>query len=329
MKQQSFENKHSSLWQEIENTVSLARDKKLAFRKSRRKQFPQHFPNQYRQLCQQLATAKSRNYTSQLINRLNALVLSSHHLLYQDRNYSQHKILTFFFYTFPQSIRKNGKLLLIASILFYLPLFFFGVSCYMNEELIYSISDAHTVRYYESMYDPTNNNLGRERDSATDINMFGHYILNNIGIGFRTFALGILGGIGTVFILLFNGLHIGSVAGHLTQVGYTETFYGFVVGHAAFELTGIVLCGVAGLKVGLALLDPGSLSRIDSIKSASKEAITIVYGSAIMLLIAAFIEAFWSSSTALSNEIKYTFGAFMAMALTLYFTLVGRPHGSK
>jgi uncharacterized membrane protein SpoIIM required for sporulation len=256
-------------------------------------------------------------------------VLASHHLLYQDRNYSQHKILTFFFLSFPQAIRTNAKLVLISSALFYLPLLFFAISCYLNEELIYSISDTYTVRNYESMYDPNNRSLGRERDSSTDINMFGHYIFNNIGIGFRTFALGIFGGIGTIFILLFNGLHIGSVAGYLTQVGYTETFYGFVVGHAAFELTGIVFCGAAGLKIGMALLDPGALSRIESMKVASKEAIVIVYGAAFMLLIAAFIEAFWSSSTALPNVLKYSFGASMVIILALYFTFVGRAYGSQ
>ncbi len=328
MKQQAFEQKYESLWLEIENILSRKGDQLDIFSASN-KTAVKEFPSLYRQLCQHLAVAKSRNYTPQLIGHLNELVLQSHHLLYQNNRYSQHKVLIFIFRTFPQAVRANGKLVLVSSLLFYLPLFFFALSCYFNPELIYSISDVFTVMEYESMYDPSNESLGRERDSSDDLTMFGYYIFNNIGIGFRTFALGLIGGVGTVFILLFNGLHIGSVAGYLTQIGFVDTFYGFVVGHAAFELTGIVFSGAAGLKIGLALVDPGNLSRIDAMKLASKEAIIIVYGAAVMLLIAAFIEAFWSSSTAIPNSIKYTFGGSMAVLLTAYFLFVGKTRGSQ
>lgn len=287
------------------------------------------FPQQYRTLCQHLAVAKSRRYTRHLITRLNNLVVESHHILYSQKQISEQRWLMFLVYGFPVAIRRNWRYVTVSGLLFLVPLFLLGFGCYVNDELIYSVSSPEQVASYEAMYDPSNRSLGRDRDSATDIAMFGHYIQNNIGIGFRSFASGIVFGLGSIFFMLFNGVAIGSIAGHLTQAGFSETFYNFVVGHAAFELTAIVFCGAAGLKLGFSLVAPGKLSRLQSLKQASHEAIVIVYGSALMLLIAAFIEAFWSSSQSLPTPIKYSFGAAMALLLVFYITLSGRRHGSQ
>ncbi|MEO4017989.1 stage II sporulation protein M, partial [Pseudomonas rossensis] len=75
--------------------------------------------------------------------------------------------------------------------------------------------------------------LGRsaERAASEDWVMFGYYIMHNIGIAFQTFASGLLFGLGSAFFLFFNGLMIGAVAGHLTHIGYGQTFWSFVVGH--------------------------------------------------------------------------------------------------
>ena len=87
--------------------------------------------------------------------------------------------------------------------------------------------------------------------------MLAFYIYNNVRIDFQCFAGGLLFGVGSIFFLVYNGLHIGAVAGHLTRVGYGETFWGFVAGHSSFELLGAVLAGAAGLRIGYALVAPG------------------------------------------------------------------------
>lgn len=344
MKQQIFEQQNTELWDDIESLIEATKTLSIkswfkSFKSKNRAvdkdletriaALNAEFPSHYRSLCQHLATAKSRGYTSALVDRLNDLVLSSHHLLYQERVYSQHQWLNFLAHSFPSAIRNNSRYVLIATLFFIVPLFLFGVGCYLNEELIYSIMDPFDVRNFESMYDPSNDVLGRERNASDDITMFGHYIYNNISIGFRSFALGLLAGVGTIFILIFNGIHIGGTAGHLTLVGYSETFYSFVVGHGPFELTAIVFCGAAGLKVGMSLISPGPFTRLEAIRIASKEAGTIVFGSAIMLLIAAFIEAFWSSSSALPLIVKYGFGAAGTIILILYFCFSGRRYATR
>ena len=315
MKQQAFEQLHSEFWQALEEELA-----------TKKHSVDKEFPSQYRALCQHLAVAKSRQYTSALINRLNRLVVSGHHILYEKKKLSEAVWVHFLLSGFPVSIRKNKRFVFLAGLLFLVPLLIMAIGCYINNQLVYSFMAPYGVTEFESMYDPSGDVLGRERKSDTDLMMFGYYIKNNIGIGFRTFASGILFGLGSIFFLIYNGIHIGGVAGHLTQLGYTETFYGFVTGHGAFELTAIVFCGAAGLKLGFSLLDPGSKTRIDALRSAGREAALIVYGSALMLLIAAFIEAFWSSSNTIPLSIKYSVGGVFALLLILYFCFSGRRY---
>lgn len=315
MKQQDFEEKHINFWRQLDKVIGDRKEKPN-----------RDFPALYRKACQHLAVAKSRRYTNNLIDRLNNIVAESHHILYANKSISEQRWLLFLSFDFPNAIKRNARFVTIAALLFFIPLGLMGYGSYINDEFIYSIADSASVAMYEQMYNPENRNIGRERDSASDIMMFGHYIQNNISIGFRTFATGLLMGLGSVFFLVFNGIQIGGIAGYLTEMGFTETFYGFIAGHAAFELTAIVFCGAAGLKVGFSLIDPGPYTRLESLKRSSRDAVLIVYGSAIMLLIAAFIEAFWSSMAEISLSIKITVGIINALLLLAYFVVCGRTH---
>jgi uncharacterized membrane protein SpoIIM required for sporulation len=148
--------------------------------------------------------------------------------------------------------------------------------------------------------------------------------MNNIGVAFQCFASGLMLGIGSLFFLAFNGVLAGAVAGYLTERGLAETFYSFVVTHAAFELTAIVLSGAAGLRIGHSILAPGRHTRTQSLVSAARESIVIIYGAAGMLLIAAAIEAFWSSAKWIPPVMKYSMAGICWLAVLSYLTLQGR-----
>jgi uncharacterized membrane protein SpoIIM required for sporulation len=310
LKQLEFERRHSAFWDTME--ASLQRGGTVE-----PEQFS-NFPKDYRRLCQHLAMAKSRRYAAGLINRLNGLVQQGYEALYGQSLNNSTSIVEFLIYGFPASLRANAKFLWIAAIVFVLPYAAIMIACMVNDQMVYSVIDAGNVRMVESMYDPGLGKLGRERQSDSDIQMFGFYIYNNIGIAFKSFATGIFLGVGSLFVLAFNGLHIGAVSGHLTALGYTETFYPFVIGHGSFELTAIVFSGAAGLMLGFSILAPGAHTRTRALQNAAKDAIKIMYGVFAMLLIAAFIEAFWSSSSTLPNAVKYVVGAFLWVFVYYY-----------
>ncbi|MCY1393502.1 Stage II sporulation protein M [compost metagenome] len=156
--------------------------------------------------------------------------------------------------------------------------------------------------------------------------MFGYYIMNNIGIAFQTFASGLLLGVGSLFYLCFNGLLIGALAGHLTEIGYGPSFWSFVIGHGAFELSAIALAGAAGLKLGWAIIAPGQLPRGEALRSAAIVSVQLIYGVLIFLVLAAFIEAYWSSKTTLSVQLKYAVGTALWLLVGAYLALAGRTH---
>lgn len=286
------------------------------------------FPSLYREVCHHLSLAKSRRYSPYLIERLNLLIDQAHQVFYRHSHIHGESavasLLEFFSHTFPQTVRDEHKWLWLSSLFFYLPLILMIVVIQVWPEFVYSVLPADSVASMESMYDPQAKHIGRERGSDSDSLMFGFYIFNNTSIGFRTFATGLLFGVGSIATLMFNGLYIGSVAGHLTEIGYTQTFWSFVVGHSAMELTAIVLSGAAGLKLGFSLLMPGRKSRYQSLLDAARTSVRIMAGAAVMFFIAAFIEAFWSSTQLISPQIKYLVGGLLWSVVIIYFVFVGR-----
>jgi uncharacterized membrane protein SpoIIM required for sporulation len=156
--------------------------------------------------------------------------------------------------------------------------------------------------------------------------MFGAYLYNNIGIAFRTFASGIFFGLGSAFVLVYNGLVLGAVAGHLHNAGFGETFYPFVIGHSSFELTAVVLAGSTGVRLGLAALAPGRMTRARSLRETARECVPVVYGLTVLLVVAALVEAFWSASP-VPPPARYLVGAAGWAAVLGYLALAGRGDG--
>ena len=174
--------------------------------------------------------------------------------------------------------------------------------------------------------EPTSNTPGRDSTHRADsrFGMFGFYVMNNVGIGFRSFAGGIFFGVGSALILAVNGLIIGATAGHLTRLGFGSTFWPFVVGHGALELTAIAICGAAGLLLGQALLAPGRQTRLAALRTRARSAIVLVLGAMAMLVLAAVIEAFWSPLPMVPTAVKVAFGTLWWILVALYFTKAGR-----
>jgi len=305
MKQQDFERRYSQQWQDLESF--LAQKKQQQFDNI----LNQKIPARYKNICYQLSLARERQYSYHLIENLSQLASRLHSQIYKENSSFKLTFIDFIFKGFPNAVYENRWYMVAGFVLFFLPLGLTAFACYLNSELVYSIYPAEQVREFDNMYSPENRILGRERGSATDIEMFGFYIYNNIGIAFRTFATGMLAGLGSIFFLVYNGLAIGSIMGYMADIGYHTTFFPFVIGHGSFELTAIAISGAAGLRLGASILIPGSYSRLLAIRLAARSSIKLMYGAFIMLLIAAFLEAFWSSSTTVSNTMKYGVGAFL------------------
>ena len=326
MKQQEFETAQETVWTGYREVLEQL-DKPSRRRGS---DTPLHrFPHLYRSVCAHYALARSRRYSPGLTEDLHDLVSRGYAHLYRRRPDWARQTLSFLVSGFPRALRRHVRLFALAALLFFAPMLIMAFGCYQDNELIYSLMDGENISRLESMYDPTNRKPGRdaERQANSDIAMFGFYVMNNVGIAFRTFALGLLVGIGSLFILTFNGLVIGSAAGHLTALGYGQTFWPFVSGHSALELTAIAVSGAAGLLLAAALIAPGRRRRRDALRENATEAVKLVVGALAMLVLAALVEAFWSPIKGMEPTIKYLFGALGWLLVILYLVFAGRGDG--
>ncbi|MEL7184816.1 MAG: stage II sporulation protein M [Pseudomonadota bacterium] len=325
MKQEAFEARYKDDWQQFEEWIAIMTAGRRAVANSgEQDNIAKGFPAAYRQVCHHLALARARRYSVGLQQRLNRLALDGHQYLYRARTPIFSSMLRFVAFGFPQAFRKQWRFMLASALLFCVPIAGMSVAVALDPDLIYSLISPGQVASMEEMYDPANDVLGRERESDTDALMFGFYIANNIGIGFRTYAGGLVFGIGSMFFLSFNGLYFGAVATHLTMAGFSSTFWPFVSGHSAFELTAIVIFGGAGLMLGMAAVAPGRKSRWHAIRDRAMESMPLVYGGTAMLVAAAFVEAFWSSTTWPPINLKIVVGISLWLITIIYFSLMGR-----
>jgi len=317
-----FEELYQAEWRELETLL----DRILGRNKATAKNGPpvqgQRVAVLYRRACEHLALARARSYPAYLLDQLERLTADAHQVIYQRREFGLVELKRFLSVEFPRSVRAHAGYVWASAALLYVPTIVIGWLVYRRPELILSVIDAGTAASFEQMYSDSATAIGRAAQG--DWAMFGFYIRNNIGVAFQCFAGGLFAGIGSLFYLVYNGALFGAVAGYLTVRGHSSTFYSFVVTHSAFELTAIVLSGAAGLKIGHALVVPGRLTRLQSLVAATRNCAVIVAGAAVMLLIAAAIEAFWSSAAWLPHPVKYSVAAGCWIGVLGYLTFQGR-----
>lgn len=317
-----FEQLYRAEWDELDSQLTLImdrREKKQAAGALR----GERIAELYRRACEHLALARARNYPRYLLDRLERLTADAHQIIYQRREFGLARIRQAILTDFPRAVRAHAAYVWTSAALFFLPMLLVGWLVFQRPDLILSVTSAEQAAQFEEMYSDATQSIGA-RGADSDWMMFGFYIRNNIGIAFQCFAAGIFFGVGSMFFLLFNGIVIGAIAGFLTERGLGATFYSFVVTHGAFELTAIVLSGAAGLRLGQALVAPGRRTRVQSLTQAARETTVIIYGFMVMLLIAAAIEAFWSSARWLPLPLKYGVAALCWIAVLGYLTFQGR-----
>lgn len=324
-----FERRHSQTWDRLETWLERSANLRKQGDDASLLGGTDDMPGLYRETCHHLALARDRGYPAYLTQRLNTLVQNGHQWLYRPRRRFASSIWHFLTVGFPEQVRADAAYVWLAAAFFVLPGLIVGLLIHFMPEMVYSVMNPRQVIGMESMYDPANEVIGRDRGAGSDILMFGFYIRNNITVSFQAFASGLLPYVGTLFYMVFNGLQIGAVASHLTNVGFGVTFWPFVCGHGSFELTAIVLSSAAGLKLSHALVAPGRLTRRAALVKAGREAVRIMYGVILMLVIAAFLEAFWSSSAWIPAYGKFTAAALMWAFVLYYLCLQGRPRGAR
>ncbi|MCX6876440.1 MAG: stage II sporulation protein M [Verrucomicrobia bacterium] len=315
-----FEHKNQQRWAEYERLVD-------GLEKGRPGPEAGQLPRRFRELCVDLSLAEYRMYGERLTAQLNAQVIRGYELIYRNRRGGWEQVAEFVAVGFPQAVRREWRLFCLCNAVFWLPFLAVMISAGHDIQWVQAILGADGMASMDQMYGGKEDQIAHLRaEYGSNFMMFGHYIRNNVGIDFRIFAGGMAAGVGTLFFLFFNGLFMGAAAGYVNHACNPETFWTFVSGHAALELLGMVVAGMAGMRLGLALLRPGRLPRVRALSEAAKQALPLIIGAALLTTLAAAVEGFWSAQL-LPSALKYGVGFAGWGLLLAYFTLAGRRAG--
>lgn len=152
---------------------------------------------------------------------------------------------------------------------------------------------------------------------------------NNLSVSFRAFAFGVSAGIGTVLLIILNGVHVGALVAACFQNGLGPGILTFMAAHGPVELSIICLCGGAGLVIGHAIIDPGERTRASWLKERSRVAVQLVLGSAPFLVLIGVVEGFVSPGAFFPWPLKVLLGAASGVGFWLYLLQSGRSASGR
>ncbi|MCC6126055.1 MAG: stage II sporulation protein M [Pirellulales bacterium] len=280
------------------------------------------FASLYRSACADLALADSYQLPPGTIHYLHQLVARAHNQLYRSRTFNVRGWLKELFVAVPQRLF-NDNCLRLAFVIFWGVFLLAYAAAYYRPGFAENTLGKEMISYLDDGFAQP---VTRSSGAAGNIGggMVGFYIWNNAGIGLRCFAMGLLGGVGGLYATVVNAAMIGATFGYMAKSPNADNFYHFVTAHAPFELTAIILCAAAGMRLGFAIVETRGLTRGDSLVKTGRESVSVVCAAVIMFLMAAGIEAFLSPSEA-PYEIKALTAVLTSAMLMFYFVFLGFP----
>lgn len=282
------------------------------------------FAADYRATAADLARARTYGGSAELIYTLERMVGAGHNLLYRAGGRSLERLWLWLSGGFPALVRRRWRVVALAAAVLFLPaVVSFAVVDHQPSRARAVLPASMIARAEEG---PVREAAGRGYVDVPDPFMpvmASGVIANNVQVTFAAFAGGILAGIGTLLILLFNGVMLGSVAGLFSAHGIGMQLWSFVLPHGVVELTAVAVAGGAGLWLGSALVLPGRLSRRDALAERGREAVSLLAGTVLLLVLAGLVEGFVSPSP-LPRAAKLAFATLAAVVLALYLGTAGR-----
>lgn len=282
------------------------------------------FSQLYRSACADLALADAYQLPPNTVQYLHRLVGRAHNQLYRSRKFQWEEWGDILLYQVPQTVF-NDRCVQFTFLMFW-SIFLLSAALAYSENYWPEFAQQYVGREsLDNMEEMFSDEL--QADPRQRFGMAGFYIQHNTGIGLKCFAFGLLVVPG-IMVTVFNAGVLGASFGYMARGSIDEStsrhFFEFVTAHGPFELTAIVLAAGAGLRLGLAWIYTGGLSREDSLRRTARDAMPIMGCSMILFFLAALIEGFLSPSE-LPYWIKASVAVISSALLTFYFLMLGMP----
>jgi uncharacterized membrane protein SpoIIM required for sporulation len=217
-------------------------------------------------------------------------------------------------FTFPSTFRETAPWTLFAFLVFFFG-FLYGLGAtLLDSAFVPLVVPPHLIQKVEEgkvWFD----SIVAVRPLASSMIM-----TNNISVSFLAFAFGMTLGVGTLYLMVFNGLMLGAIAGLCHTHGLDIPFWSFVLPHGVIELSAIFIAGGAGFLLATALLAPGDLPRKQALMKRARQAGRLILGCVPLLVVAGIVEAFFSPSLVPAG-VKFTLAGILLTLLLAYLVL--------
>jgi uncharacterized membrane protein SpoIIM required for sporulation len=265
----------------------------------------------YRQTAADLAAIREDRSSVHFARYINQLLVRAHNTIYSGRRANPRALFSFFCDAYPRAFRRNVKHCLLATVIFAISGLVGAVLTYQNPDFKVKLLGPEMVDTIDRHQMWTHSIVGIKPLASSAI------MTNNMSVGFTTFALGITAGLGTIYMMAFNGLLMGVIGMACWLSGMSVQLWSFVAPHGVLELPAIFIAGGAGLRIAQGLLFPGILPRRDSLSRAGLEAVQLLLGTIPILIVAGLIEAFVSPS-GLAAPLKFSMAGALFLILGVY-----------
>ncbi|HLR08631.1 MAG TPA: stage II sporulation protein M [Bacillota bacterium] len=307
MNLKQFVKQHRDDWRQLEQRIATLQQGRRHMNISDIDQFYKL----YQKAAQHLSYSQTYFPNEDVTAYLNALVAKSHNLLYKDQVSSGKQLRTFFSTTFISRLLEQWKAVVLAMVLFALGGLAAFVAVMKDPLHIYAVLPQDVA----DGVDP--GQLGAGNDAIDASFMSAIIMTNNIQVAILAFAGGVTFGILTVYLMIYNGIMIGALAGLFWYHGESYAFWAYIVPHGMIELTAIFIAGGAGLLMGYKLFVPGPYSRRFHLRRQAARSVQLLLGTIPLFIIAGIIEGFITPAP-LSLEMKYAVALLTVLALVLY-----------
>ena len=274
----------------------------------------------YRQVAADLSAVRSDQASRTLEEYLNQLLSRAHNRIYSGRKSGVGAVVRFMAEEYPRAFRRLFPYVLTSLLIFLAGAALGTLLTLSRPEFMRLFLGPAMLQTIDRHQMWTHSLLSMKPQASSAI------LTNNIGVCFVTFAGGIVGAFGTIFLLFNNGLQMGVISTACARAHMALDLFSFVSAHGALELPSIFIAGGAGLRLGAGLLFPGMLTRRDSLAMGAKEAIRLLAGVVPLLVAAGILEAFLSPSGA-PVGVKFAVGAVLLTGLGFWLVEGGRRTG--
>lgn len=280
---------------------------------------PDVLSNLYIEITDHLSYAKTFYPASNTAHYLNSLASQAHQKIYRTKREPKNRIISFWKVEFPMMFKQHHRELLIAFLVFIFFSFVGAFSAANEGDFVRSIlGDAYVNMTLENIEkgDPM-----AVYKQMGEFNMFLGITINNIRVALMAFVYGIMLGVGTLMIMLQNGIMLGSFQYFFYEKGLLWESVRTIWIHGTIEISVIIIAGCAGLVLANGMLFPGTYSRLESFKRGIKNGLKIMISTIPFFIIAGFLEGFVTRHTEMPDGLAI-FIILASLALILFYYVI-------